>query len=202
MVVIKSRCKHLPYTFFLFFLLVGTGCSTPGSDAPASIDLAEGDKSYVDVLRAYTRTAHVYDKFETNAMVSATLLASAFQMELDQEIRRVLGGKAFSLADAEGKTAFFVSIFVPVRRMMDLANRDYWNLFLMEEGNKIFPASITRLKDKHKWKSYFGYIHAWSQEYFVVFDTPGHSLHQENLVKKHHTHLKIMGPAANISLQW
>lgn len=186
----------------VFFILSFVGCVTSESVNDHSLVEDYEQLSYPQVLARYTRESSVFNKFETRALIKATFLSQQFQIGFDKHVRKVMGGRSFSIGETEGKTAFFVSIFVPTRKMMALKNPDYWHLSLLVDGVETSPSSITKLTDKYKWKGYFDYITRWSEEYFVVFDVPSHSLNQDQLLKRMATELRIMGPVANISLKW
>jgi len=183
----------------ILMALLLTGCIRNGVVVEKNEPLASDDE-YLHAYHESTRTVKVYADFETKYTMTVTFIDKDFQKALATRIKNLLMEDVPALTEAGGKTAFFVSVFGPEERAMDINDPQLWNMILKVKDKELRPLSIQRLGLKERWLSYFPAINKWTTEYLITFDAPPSG--GAELVKQNPMELKIANADAKVTLQW
>jgi hypothetical protein len=157
-------------------LLSCAGCETSSSNNVEGVSISvypEVEKTpYGAALRTYSRKASALNGFDTLYYLHATYLADPFKQEFEKRRKNILGDKDSPFMPAQGKVAVFVSVYSPTRELNDMTDPKLWTLELQTEAGTVMAKTVTKMKNKYEWQSYFPYIDSWSSEFLVVFDVP------------------------------
>ena len=144
--------------FATWSLFVASGCVSGrvpmvGEPAPGARN-AESERSYQDLLEAFTRRAGIYDVFDTRLFVQATLQSPSFAEARARRKAEFQGlpksaVEAAVTAEAErlaGVTEFFMGIHANDIRHDDFARPDsIWKLTLVAGEVETHPVEIVRV---------------------------------------------------------
>lgn len=160
------------------------------------------DAAYLVSLQQHTKETVVHRDFETIYEIKVTYLSSDFAKKLDKRTEQLFGTGKHDLQVEEDKAAFFVSIFAPDEKDAKLTNRALWSMQLEIAGLTLGPKSIKTLREKRRWQHFFPHVHAWSQEYLVLFETPSLASEVERQQEKRSFRFVMADPHARSELHW
>ena len=191
----------------LVSLLFIASCShTPSSgksDVEVKLHPTPGeDSSYYELLKQDTRSTEVYDDFETKFHIHATYLSPQFRRAFDKRLTEIMKEAPFSLGEASSNTGFFVSIFAPEEKKVDLNNQNLWSISMTSKSKKYFPTVVRSLKDKERWKAFFSHVNKWSREFIIMFDVPSFTPQSPDLVAKDQLKLLFSNADASVTMTW
>lgn len=175
------------------------GCVRNGVQIEKNEPIASDDQ-YMRVYHHSTRTVRIYSDFETKYTMTITNVDKSFQKALADRIKSLMMDDVPALSEAGNKTAFFVSIFGPDERMMDINDPQLWNFILKLKDKELRPLNIQKLGRKERWLAYFPAINKWTSEYLIIFDSPPPA--GVDLVKPEETELKFANSDAKVSVLW
>ncbi|MCB9229915.1 MAG: hypothetical protein H6618_09910 [Deltaproteobacteria bacterium] len=157
----------------LTIIILLTSCSSSWSPVTVSLhDAAEDDPAYFPALKEASRNASVYRDFETKILINATFLSPQFRTAFNKRYAELMEEKHFSLAEADTKAGFFVSVFTADKQPPDLNDRKLWTLILKtSNGQQYFPSMVRSLNEKSRWQAFFPWLSQWSKEYLILFET-------------------------------
>lgn len=190
-------------TLILFVFIAS--CSHSQNDAEVLVSLhpsPDQDSSYFNILEKDTRSTEVYDNFETKFHIHATYLSPQFRRAFDKRLASLLKEAPFSLGEASSTTGFFVSIFAPEEKKVDLNNQNLWTISMSNKNKKYFPTVVRSLSDKERWKAFFSHVNKWSKEFIIMFDVPSITPQSPDLVAKEQLRLLLSNSDASVSMTW
>ncbi len=179
--------------------LLFSGCIRNGVVIEKNEPLSSDDE-YLHAYHQSTRTVKVYGDFETKYTMSVTYIDKEFQKALATRIKNLLMEDVPARTEAGGKAAFFVSLYGPEDRAMDINDPQLWNMILKVKDKEVRPSNIQRLGLKERWLSYFPAINKWTTEYLITFDAASGG--GVELVKQEPMELKIANADAKVTLEW
>lgn len=173
--------------FFIFcfiYLIHFLSCTTSQHQEIEFKDAPQDDRPYFLALEKATRSADIYQNFETDYKMQATLFSPAFKEALRTRHRNLMLTDNSAFEETSTKLGFLVSIFAPDSNTIELDNKTHWTVLASSGANKdLRPIIMRRMEDKTRWKNYFHYINKWTQEWLIVFDTPSVNLDAGRLVE-------------------
>jgi hypothetical protein len=187
----------------LTVLILTSSCVTSLDKGAKANEAPEDDGDYYPSLVQATRRADVIKDFEMIYRVNATYLSNEFRSSLNKRLDRLYFQNATgSFEEAASKAGFFVTIFSPDSRSIEITNSDHWSIFLETKDGKFKPSLVKRINDKLRWRHFFDSINFWSVEYLIVFDTASVNPATKSLVEKPITKLSLASGAGNVQLVW
>lgn len=136
---------------------------------------------YSKALKAWTRSASIYHKLDTELIVTATYQSRAFRRAylrayarsylLDAKQRQKL--RSSQEAQARRFHEFFLSAYIPDSQWNDLASpRSCWRLYLeVNQTVRLRPVDIRQIKKVTPLvSSFYPYVRPWERVYKVRFD--------------------------------
>lgn len=146
----------------------------------AHTQAATDQGEYTQTLKAWTRSGHIYRKFDTELLVTATYQSLPFReayvtayaraLQLTQEQKEALRQR--QLAEAGESHEFLVAAFVPETEASDLANpASGWRLYLdTERGDRVSPQDIRRIRKVTPFiTDFYPYVTSWAKVFKVRF---------------------------------
>lgn len=165
------------------WLLGACGPSTrfPGQlDDVVSTQAASDQSEYAQALKAWTRSGHIYRKFDTELLVTVTYHSLAFRRaytvayvqaeQLDQEQKKAFWER--QVAEAAEFHEFLIASFVPDSVGSDLANpASSWKLYLeVDGGGRLIPEDVRRIRKVTPLiTGFYPYVTPWAKVYKVRF---------------------------------
>lgn len=197
-----SICLRL--AMLLSALIAANGCVYSADDEVSLNTTVAQDKPYANALRNSTRTADVINNFEMRYKVNVTHLDASFRDAFAKRLQEIYRQQGPAFEEANAKTGFFVSISSPDHTAINLTNEYHWNIFLAVGNEPKKPVLIKRLNDKLRWKPFFDYVDAWSEEYLIVFDDIATTATDKasDLVVKNTFSLSLANADAKVTLNW
>jgi hypothetical protein len=142
---------------------------------------AVSDRSeYADALKAWTRSGHIYRKFDTELLVTATYQSLAFRRaytaayaqaeQLNKQQEKDLWKR--QVAEAQEFHEFLIASFVPDSVGSDLANpASAWKLYLEAEGGRrVTPEDVRHIRKVTPLiTGFYPYVTPWAKVYKVRF---------------------------------
>ena len=177
------------------------------------VEYQDSRRSYLRVLKNWTRTAERFDGLETDAIITATYFSEAMRRAYigertraeslpPEEAGRLLG----ETLDEHGQAIRFrVTLFTTDRSWNDLERADSsWRVYLIAtDGSQVNPVSIRRRRIRRRAEEfYFPQTNSWSRTYDVLFprnDASGQPLISES---EGAFGLLIASPRARARLGW
>lgn len=188
----------------LSLFLGGCVSSTSSSVPPGPAD----DSQYAPVLGRWTRSAHVFSKFQNRVEMSAVLLADEMRRAVAERLSRLRGTNdgLSVLTDSSGgvRLGLLVSLYTPEGPYMNLDDKSLWSVSLRIGSNQQPPLYVRRVTDKTPLQPFFSHIHQWSQDYLLVFDFPETALQKENDAQKQSTSAEFIAQSsvAKVEFRW
>ena len=156
-------------------------CSPALTLAPAT---EGGGGDYDDEFRGWTRTARLYEDFETRMVLHATYFSPRFINAYLGEYRRVYEptpAEYESLATrlrrrAAANDCFFMAAFAGDRDWNDFSlSNSMWRVYLVtSDGRKVKSTSVSEVKtDDAVYRHFFSYFELFYEGYMVCFSCPG-----------------------------
>ena len=191
----------------LVSLVFAVSCSHSAKDSGSSVAIKLHpspieDSSYLEILEKDTRSSEVYDNFETKFHIHATYLSPRFRRAFDKRLTYLMKESPFSLGEASSNTGFFVSIFAPEDKKVDLNNQNLWTISMKNKSKKYFPTVVRALSDKERWKAFFSHVNKWSKEFIIMFDVPSVTPRSPDLVAKDQLELLLSNSDASVTMTW
>lgn len=163
----------------------------------------QDDKDYYPNYQDSTRSIQVYKDFETKFIVYATHFSPKFRFAFETRLKNLLNRSQATFNATQSKTGFFVSIFTPDHKKVELNDQNIWSLEMtLNNKDKFSPIKIQHLASKERWTPFFPYVNPWSKEYFVLFDAASITPHAKNMVKQDVINLSISNSDAKVKLIW
>ncbi len=166
-------------------LLMLNQCISTDIDSPeirVELSSKTANPSYLDIISESTRSANVYENFETIYALRATYLDSKTIETINKKGQYLESPPSRKLIDTSKSTHIFVSLYIPSRNEdKSLTKKDVWHIYSQQSEQKFLPKSIRKLKNKEYWKNFFPYVHQWSEEYLIIFDQESLSPDSQNL---------------------
>ena len=166
----------------LWLALVSVGCVACRLPPPAMLYGSQRDitpADYPDVLKTWTRSAKVYQGFETKQFVTATFHTPEFRRAFAIAFPEIYGhGGAITrreLVDLTGNIEqfhnFFMAVYTPEQKWNDLAKPDsIWRLSLIgSEEVAVDAAEIVRVKIDANLRAVYPFIGRFDEGYLVRF---------------------------------
>lgn len=160
------------------------------------------DDDYYEIFKKSTRTREVYDNFETKYHIQATYLSPEFRSAFDKRLKDLTSTPAFNLGANIQKAGFFVSIFGPDAKKIDLNNQNLWSIILESNDKKFQPSVVRYLADKERWSPFFEHVHKWTKEYFIMFESSTISPPASDMLANQKFLLKLSNLDAAVSMSW
>ncbi|NRA46467.1 MAG: hypothetical protein HRU09_16070 [Oligoflexales bacterium] len=160
------------------------------------------DSDYFDILKQDTRSTEVYDNFETKFHIHATYLSPQFRRAFDKRLTGLMKEAPFSLGEASSRTGFFISVFAPEDKKVDLNNQNLWTISMKSKSKKYFPTVVRSLSDKERWKAFFSHVNKWSKEFIIMFDAPSITPQSPDLLAKDQLELLLSNADASVTMTW
>lgn len=168
--------------FILTIVLVISGCaSSPETESPVVIGTRMNSADYQKLVSNHTKREQKYDGFYNTLDVSATFLNSDVQTAILQKKAETLQWQnATAQAEREklfqqnsNSTQFFVSFFIPTRRLNNLDKPDsVWKVY-MEVGGQKYEGQATKNKEAlETLQATYPQHSRWSIPYIVSFKIP------------------------------
>jgi hypothetical protein len=143
---------------------------------------ATDQSDYNQALKAWTRSGHIYRKFNTELLVTATYQSLPFReayvtayaqaVQLDQEQKEALWQR--QLAEVKESHEFLVAAYVPESEATDLANpASGWRLYLeTDRGDRVSPEDLRRIRKVTPFiTDFYPYVTPWAKVFKVRFPT-------------------------------
>jgi hypothetical protein len=159
-------------------LLLLYGCAGAPEGEPSAVVVEAPD--YWDILKQWTRSEEVYERFETRLYVNATYKSLPFRKayideyaekyRIDEDLKRVHLER--EVDSFETSNEFFLSAFTPVDSWNDFDKKgSIWKLYLEDDlGRRVEPVEIERADSQDPLlKAFFPYLNYWSSGYIVKF---------------------------------
>ncbi len=153
----------------------------PGQLGDVVSTQAASDRSeFAHALKAWTRSGHIYRKFDTELLITATYHSLAFRRaytvayaqaeQLDKEQKKAFWER--QVAEAGEFHEFLIASFVPDSVGSDLANpASSWKLYLEAEGgSRLTPQDVRRIrKVTPAITGFYPYVTPWAKVFKVRF---------------------------------
>ena len=172
-----------------------TSCATSSNTSVTVHKAALDDEEYVSTLENKTREVHVYDVFKSQYKITATLLDEDFRQALSKRVSSVLLKERIKELHIENKTAFFVVLSTPDRKMEQLEDKDIWTVTLKDGSEDLKASEIKYMREKSQSQLFFPSVDTWSKEFLVIFDKDPKDLSQE-------ISLVVTNGKAEVKLGW
>jgi hypothetical protein len=181
--------------------LIG-GCATSDGVAIQAYPDPSDDSGYVDQFDADTRYGKIYNNFETVFIIHTTYLSPKFREAFVGRLQGLMNQEGIGFELEEGQVAFFVSVFAPDVRLQEIDDHKLWTLQLGLEDKKFSPKRVLYLSKKPRWEPFFPYIHQWSREYLVVFETADQPITRAKMGTPTNVGLTMTSLEGRIDLAW
>jgi hypothetical protein len=161
-------------------VLLVAGCASahlprvPGEPPPMVADV-EAERRYQQLLERATRSAALYDAFDTRAFLRAAWQSRSF---VEARVRREGEFKAIGAAELEAlltaeqarcasATEFFLAVHANDPKYDDFSRPgSMWRLALLVDGRELLPLSVERLgRTTLEMRSYY----SWMESYWVAY---------------------------------
>lgn len=172
-----------------------TSCATSSNTSVTVHKAALDDEEYVSTLENKTREVHVYDVFKSQYKITVTLLDEDFRQALSKRVSSVLLKERIKELHIENKTAFFVVLSTPDRKMEQLEDKDIWTVTLKDGSEDLKASEIKYMREKSQSQLFFPSVDTWSKEFLVIFDKDPKDLSQE-------ISLVVTNGKAEVKLGW
>ncbi|MFK7825358.1 MAG: hypothetical protein AB8G05_14480 [Oligoflexales bacterium] len=189
LLVFVNSCSHSP--------------TTSGSNVAIKLHPSlNDDYAYLEILEKDTRSTEVYDNFETKFHIHATYLSPQFRRAFDKRLSYLMKEAPFSLGEASSNTGFFISVFAPEDKRVNLNNQNLWTISMKNKNKKYFPTVVRALSDKERWEVFFSHVNKWSKEFIIMFDVPSITPQSPDLVAKDQLKLLLSNSDASVMMTW
>lgn len=185
-------------------ILVISGCFTSHSamEIQNQPEVAE-DLNYRIALENATRSANIYENFETKVIIHTTFLSHSFRQEFKNRLKTLYSQSTDQLDEAIDQSGFFVSIFTPDDKESDLDRPHLWAIYLQNGNTRIFPKLIKLLPEKKRWSPFFPYVHKWSKEFLILFSlSPDSIMSDAKLLQNELTSLTFSSSEIKMTIPW
>jgi len=180
----------------------------------------EAELDFGGTLESWTRSARIYENFETNVVVHATYFSHEFIGAYLQEYERLyrpLPAEAEALENKLNfrklrKECFFVALFTGERDWNDLSlPNSVWRVHLEnDQGSRARAATISEVESRDvAHRHFFPYCEAFFDAYLVCFERyprqePGASGLPQPLLRQDigAFRLTLRSPVGNVELSW
>lgn len=191
----KLRLKIIKPIIFGLGLSLLTSCATSSNTSVTVHKTALDDEEYVEILEDKTRDVHVYDVFKSQYKITVTLLDESFMQALSKRISSVLLKEQIKELHIENKTAFFVVLSTPDRKMEQLEDKKIWTVTLKDGAETLKASEIKYMREKSQSQLFFPSVDTWSKEFLVIFDKDPKKLSQD-------ISLVVTNGKAEVKLGW
>ena len=183
-------------------ILLLTSCITSLDDGIQINTKALEDTPYQLAYEKATNQYEVIHNFESKFVIHATQLTAEFRKAIAARHKRVFIDPSPVLSDSSAKLGFFISVYAASEDKEDLRDTNLWSVILKDTSGSKNPVLIKKLSDKERWKTYFPAVNLWTNEYLVIFDSPGSTSSPQQFVEPTKTTLVISNPDAKVHMIW
>ncbi len=157
------------------------GCAAPGSEVRVTAGFASPGTAYGALLPRYTRSAELYEGFDTVAKGWATWRAPELRSALAETAIAsygLVGEPADRMRREEERAArrvreFHLALYTGKTGWSDLESPDsLWRASLeLPSGERLAPIQIVRLAKTDRSAVEYPYVTRWTREYSIFFPT-------------------------------
>ncbi len=157
------------------------GCAAPGSDVRVTAGFASPGTPYGALLPRYTRSAELYEGFDTVAKGWATWRTRELRSALAETAIAsygLVGEPADRMRRDEERAArrvreFHLALYTGKSGWSDLESADsLWRAALeLPSGEKLAPIQVVRLAKTDRSAVEYPYVTRWTREYSIFFPT-------------------------------
>ncbi|MEK6554754.1 MAG: hypothetical protein AABZ31_05915 [Bdellovibrionota bacterium] len=166
------------------------GCSSAEKNHETEVGPRMSDLEYRIMVEKNTKTAQKYEGFYNTLEVRSTFINSDVQAAILQKQSEILQWDSKTAQAAREKmfqensnsTKFFVSFFVPTRRLNDLHKPNtIWKIYLEANGEKYEGKATKRTEPLEALQALFPAHSRWAIPYDVTFSVPLSAVDKSNV---------------------